>query len=35
MSSFESLNISDFYPLDEYINTFDVLVFDTNLNEKH
>lgn len=34
MSSFESLNISDFYPLDEYINTFDVLVFDTNLNEK-
>ncbi len=34
MSSFESLSISDFYSLDEYINTFDVLVFDTNLNEQ-
>jgi len=34
MSSFESLKMSDFYPLDDYIRSFDVLVFDTNLNEK-
>ena len=34
MFAFEALSIEDFEKLDDYIRTFDVLVFDTNLNEQ-
>ncbi|XFA99673.1 carbohydrate kinase family protein [Candidatus Izemoplasma sp. B36] len=34
MKSFESLRIDDFIEKENYINNFDCLVFDTNLNEE-
>jgi len=34
MKPFEALSVNEFKPLEEYINSFDVIIFDTNLNQE-